>query len=79
MNRRQTILTIEDDTAIRCGIVDALQFSGYDTIESADGLSVASSKQCSAITTYCFWILGCLGFPGLKSCDGLANCDPRRR
>jgi DNA-binding response OmpR family regulator len=31
------ILTIEDDDAIRRGIVDALAFAGYDTIEAADG------------------------------------------
>jgi DNA-binding response OmpR family regulator len=35
--KRSAILTIEDDTAIRRGIVDALQFSGYRVIESADG------------------------------------------
>jgi DNA-binding response OmpR family regulator len=32
-----TILTIEDDPAIRRGIVDALQFNGYEVIESGDG------------------------------------------
>ena len=34
---RSAILTIEDDPAIRRGIVDALEFSGYQVIESADG------------------------------------------
>jgi DNA-binding response OmpR family regulator len=34
---RQQILTIEDDAAIRRGIVDALRFSGYNTLEAADG------------------------------------------
>lgn len=33
------ILTIEDDAAIRRGIVDALSFAGYDVIEAADGIS----------------------------------------
>jgi DNA-binding response OmpR family regulator len=32
-----TILTIEDDSAIRKGIVDALQFAGYDVLQAADG------------------------------------------
>lgn len=32
------ILTIEDDPAIRRGIVDALRYAGYATIEAADGL-----------------------------------------
>ncbi len=32
------ILTVEDDPAIRRGIVDALRYAGYATIEAADGL-----------------------------------------
>jgi DNA-binding response OmpR family regulator len=31
------ILTIEDDAAIRRGIVDALTFAGYEAIQAADG------------------------------------------
>lgn len=34
---RHCILTIEDDQAIRAGIVDALQFEGYTALEAADG------------------------------------------
>lgn len=34
---RQQILTIEDDPAIRRGIVDALRFAGYGTLEAARG------------------------------------------
>ena len=33
------ILTIEDDTAIRRGIVDALAFAGYQPLEAAEGLA----------------------------------------
>jgi DNA-binding response OmpR family regulator len=36
---RQRILTIEDDPAIRRGIVDALRFAGYDVLEAGDGRS----------------------------------------
>ncbi len=36
---RPCVLTVEDDSAIRRGIVDALRFAGYDTIEAADGQS----------------------------------------
>ena len=32
-----TILVIEDDSAIRRGVVDALQFSGYDVLEAGEG------------------------------------------
>ncbi len=31
------ILVVEDDASIRCGIVDALSFSGYEVIEGRDG------------------------------------------
>ena len=36
---KQTVLTIEDDAAIRRGVVDALSFAGYEVIEAADGES----------------------------------------
>ena len=45
---KQQILTIEDDPAIRRGIVDALQFAGYGTLEAADGdrgLEIALGRQ----------------------------------
>jgi DNA-binding response OmpR family regulator len=44
----QQILTIEDDPAIRRGIVDALRFAGYDALEAArgdTGLEMALSRQ----------------------------------
>jgi len=34
---RRVILTVEDDAAIRRGIVDALGFAGYDVLEAGDG------------------------------------------
>ncbi len=34
---RRRILTIEDDDAIRRGIVDALEFAGFDVLQSSDG------------------------------------------
>ena len=33
----QKILTVEDDVSIRRGIVDSLEFAGYDVIEASDG------------------------------------------
>ena len=35
---RARILTIEDDAAIRRGIVDALRFAGYDVLQSGNGV-----------------------------------------
>lgn len=37
MNQQKTILTIEDDEAIRQGIVDALEFQRYRVLAAADG------------------------------------------
>jgi DNA-binding response OmpR family regulator len=45
---RQRILTIEDDAAIRRGIVDALRFAGYETLEAGrgrDGLQLALTAE----------------------------------
>ena len=43
-----TILTVEDDTAIRKGIVDALTFSGYGVLETGhgdEGLEMAVTRH----------------------------------
>jgi DNA-binding response OmpR family regulator len=34
---KKTVLAVEDDGAIRRGIVDALDFAGYEVLEAADG------------------------------------------
>ena len=47
-----TILIIEDDAAIRRGIVDALRLAGYDTLEAAtggEGLDLALSRDYSLL------------------------------
>jgi DNA-binding response OmpR family regulator len=46
--KRLSVLTIEDDPAIRRGIVDALRFAGYDPLEAADGavgMEMATGRQ----------------------------------
>ena len=46
------ILVIEDDNAIRRGIVDALRFKGYEPIEAAngrDGMSLAQGVDCDLV------------------------------
>jgi DNA-binding response OmpR family regulator len=45
---RQRVLTIEDDAAIRRGIVDALRFAGFETLESGrgrEGMEMAVSRE----------------------------------
>lgn len=49
---RRSILVIEDDAAIRQGIVDALQFAGYSTLEAGDGrtgLDMAVACDCDLL------------------------------
>lgn len=58
------ILTIEDDRAIRRGIVDALQFAGYVTLEAATG----DQGRAMAVQRDYDLLLLDLVLPG---CDGL--------
>ena len=65
MNQKHTILTIEDDSAIRRGIVDALSFNGYQVIESADG----TNGQHQAIEREYDLLLLDLGLPGVSGME----------
>ena len=52
VNNRQRILVIEDDAAIRRGIVDALHFEGYVTSTAADGrqgMNLALEVECDLV------------------------------
>ena len=64
-----TILTIEDDSAIRRGIVDALEFNGYDVTESADG----TSGQRKATDNEYDLVLLDLGLPGVSGMEILRS------
>jgi two-component system alkaline phosphatase synthesis response regulator PhoP len=51
-NEDLRILVIEDDSAIRRGLVDALEFAGYETMQAADGsngLNMAVKVDCDLI------------------------------
>ncbi len=61
---QQTILTVEDDPAIRRGIVDALRFAGYAVFESARG---DTGRQMALERLYDLLLLD-LVLPG---CEGL--------
>jgi DNA-binding response OmpR family regulator len=39
MAKKRSVVVVEDEDAIRRGIVDALQISGYETVEAADGIA----------------------------------------
>ena len=59
-----TVLTVEDDAAIRRGIVDALRFAGYGVFEAARG---DSGREMALARSYDLLLLD-LVLPG---CDGL--------
>jgi len=49
---RATVLIVEDDASIRRGLVDALKFEGYATLEAATGtagLELALTAECDLI------------------------------
>jgi DNA-binding response OmpR family regulator len=58
------ILVVEDDAAIRRGLVDALSFAGYATLEASEG----PAALASALESDCDLLLLDLVLPG---CDGL--------
>ena len=72
---RSTILTIEDDPAIRRGVVDALSFSGYEVLEAADG---NSGLQLAATADYDLLLLDLAlpGIPGLEILRRLRKIRP---
>jgi DNA-binding response OmpR family regulator len=39
MAKKRTVVVVEDEDAIRRGIVDALRLSGYEPVEAADGVT----------------------------------------
>lgn len=70
--KTRTVLAVEDDSAIRQGIVDALQFHGYRTLEAKtgpSGLQMATQADCDIV-------LLDLVLPG---CDGLQVLEEVRR
>ena len=69
MSSQYTILTIEDDNPIRQGIVDALNFKGYRTLESADGLQ---GLELALTADYDLLLLD-LALPGLTGLEILKN------
>ena len=62
---RKRILVVEDDAAIRRGLVDALGFAGYTTLEASEG----AAGLAAALSSDCDLMLLDLVLPGR---DGLA-------
>ena len=61
-----TILTIEDDAAIRRGIVDALRFAGYAALEAGRGDQGLEMALSQPVSTCCCWTCVLPGRDGLE-------------
>ncbi|MCA9209547.1 MAG: response regulator, partial [Planctomycetales bacterium] len=59
------VLTVEDDAAIRRGIVDALRFAGYDVIEAGHG---NDGLACAVQQTYDLLLLDVV-LPGVSGLE----------
>lgn len=72
---RGRILTIEDDAAIRRGIVDALTFAGYDVIQAANG---SDGCQTAISREYDLLLLDMVlpGMTGLEILRAVRNARP---
>ena len=73
MNSKR-VLVIEDDPAIRRGVIDALAFAGYSTLEAGDGV-----EGCrAALDADCDLLLLDLVLPGRDGLDILREVRNRR-
>jgi DNA-binding response OmpR family regulator len=70
----KTVLVVEDDPAIRRGVVDALAFAGYATMEASDG---ASGRRL-ALESDCNLLLLDLVLPGRDGLDILREVRAQR-
>ncbi len=75
MNSSISILAIEDDDAIRQGIVDALQYNGYRVTQAADG---ASGLRQAINTDYDLLLLDLAlpGMPGMEILRAVRQARP---
>ena len=62
---QRSVLIVEDDAAIRRGVVDALKFEGFHTFEAADG----ESGLKSALQVECDIVLLDLALPKMHGLD----------
>ena len=64
------ILVVEDDAAIRRGLVDALSFAGYATLEASEG----AAGLAAALESDCDLLLLDLVFPAATAWPSCASC-----
>ena len=76
--QRMQVLTVEDDPAIRRGIVDALRFAGYQPLEAAtgdEGLEMATGRSYDLLLLDLV-LPGCGGLDILRQVRALRSSQP---
>jgi len=76
--QRMQVLTVEDDPAIRRGIVDALRFAGYQPLEAAngdEGLEMATARSYDLLLLDLV-LPGCGGLDILRQVRALRASQP---
>jgi DNA-binding response OmpR family regulator len=76
--QRMQVLTVEDDPAIRRGIVDALRFAGYQPLEAAggdEGLEMATARSFDLLLLDLV-LPGCCGLDILRQVRALRSSQP---
>ncbi|HEX4141955.1 MAG TPA: response regulator transcription factor [Pirellulales bacterium] len=76
--QRMQVLTVEDDAAIRRGIVDALRFAGYQPFEAAngdEGLALATGRSYDLLLLDLV-LPGCGGLDILRQVRALRSNQP---
>ena len=69
MSKKRTVVVVEDEDAIRRGIVDALRMAGYEPIEAADGQAGLEAARQAGVDL----VLLDLQLPKLDGFDVLAE------
>jgi DNA-binding response OmpR family regulator len=74
MTQQQQILVVEDDAAIRRGIVDAMRYEGFSPVEAVDG----RAGMALALEVECVLVLLDLMLPGPSGLDILREVRKTR-
>ena len=75
MQPKRTVCVVEDDPAIRRGLVDSLRFAGFDVIECADG----DAARATLARAHLDLLLLDVVVPGMDGLDYLPTLRQPRR
>jgi DNA-binding response OmpR family regulator len=76
MNERPTVLVVEDDPAIRRGLLDALRFAGYAVLEAPDGTVGLERARIAHVDLLLLDVL-MPGLDGFEVLRGIRAVKPR--